>query len=539
MVGTYSLAADQGTYSLSGQSATLTKTTIDSSWQLASGHWTPQKTALYAVYPRPNSETSSYARHRKAYYDGTNSIQYRVPVGVKGGAYPYHFELLDGPPGMTIGADIPSNWQTAGPGDYGVITWTPTAAISSGTPATVTVRVTDQAGATLSLTWTLHTSSATADFLFLDATGGNNANAGTYASPKQTILGVFGSTRGGTSNPNATIYFKTSGTYTLAGQTGRTDVLFQQNASPMALVGLPGVSAAINFNAAYLTTSGAADDIFLQNLTWDGGIAASEDYRNFWGGGVFQRLTVDDIRITNPVNGSTSDGNISAFYTDSVATQRQHFYWRKCSEGATGTRRAGTVQANSLFHLFMVCDSLAEFNRITTNSGAMFLKESTQRWTRRCNYIDVGAWDDIALGTYCQVSSAGGTNTHIEDCYNTITGTSSLATLQYNNIYNDQGPDVGPHWCYRNTLYRIRLFPRNALTGHGPYAYEDNVVVNTSGSAFEFQGATASYTVGSANSGTGVECHGITSAGIIDTATLALTGAYRTSYLGTRGAEIA
>ena len=68
------------------------------------GSWMPAKQPMIQVYPRPDSETNTWARHRWAYYDGVNAVQYKIPLGVSFGAFPYVFQLLSGPPGMTIGA---------------------------------------------------------------------------------------------------------------------------------------------------------------------------------------------------------------------------------------------------------------------------------------------------------------------------------------------------------------------------------------------------------------------------------------------------
>ena len=62
------------------------------------GSWVPAKQAMIQVYPRPDTETNTWARHRWAYYDGTNAVQYRIPLGVSFGAFPYVYQLLLGPP---------------------------------------------------------------------------------------------------------------------------------------------------------------------------------------------------------------------------------------------------------------------------------------------------------------------------------------------------------------------------------------------------------------------------------------------------------
>src|SRR5580698_176033 len=178
------------------------------------GSWMPAKQAMIQVYPRPDSETNTWARHRWAYYDGTNPVQYRIPLGVSFGAFPYVFQLLSGPPGMTIGATIwQSDWSfaqamTAG---YGYLLWTPTAAVTSGT---VSVLVTDQQMNTLTITFTVSTSSSTSRFIFLDAANGNDSTGtGAIGAPWKTLAKALGSSYAATANPGAICYLRGTGTY--------------------------------------------------------------------------------------------------------------------------------------------------------------------------------------------------------------------------------------------------------------------------------------------------------------------------------------
>lgn len=527
--GNYSLSADTSTYSLSGQAATLTKASEDDSWQLADGHYIA-KTSLAQIYPRPDGETGSFARHKKAYYDGTNSIQYRIPVGVRGGALPYRYDLIAGPSGMAIGNTIPSDWAANGPGDYGMVTWTPSSSISSASPTTVTVRVTDQLGATIDVTWTVYTSSSTSDFMFLDSASGSNGNAGSYASPKQTIAGVM------TGASNRIIYFKNAGTFSISG-----DNVLNSGTTPMAFIGVPGVNPIIDFTSGYFSTNASTgSDLFIQNVTWNGGMSGSLDFRNFWGGGVFHRLTVDDLRITNPVNGTVSDGNVSSFYTNSPGGTREYFFFNNCKEGVTGTRRSrsSSVQTNSLFHLFQVRHGLAQFSRILTSTGALFLKESTPEWTLRYNYIDSDAnfasgQNEWIGGTLCQTANSVATE-NVEICYNIWKG-GTAGDIDYcmQIIWAQQTPPTGDHWFFRNTMYRTKPRVRLATATNGPFVLENNVVVVNSGATFVSEGGSTTF------SRSNTQCEGLASANIINTTTLALTGTSRTLYLGTHGAEIA
>lgn len=148
-------------------------------WQLLAGHFQSYRTPTL-TYPRPDSETVVTARH-KVNYTGQN---YRIPVLVDGGAWPFYYELLAFPTGMTIGSQLTTSGSEliAGP-DYGIINY-PNAVAGT---YTVTVRVTDQNGTVMTVTWQLVV--GTTDWIFLDPAAGTNGT-GTLASPYNTLASL-------------------------------------------------------------------------------------------------------------------------------------------------------------------------------------------------------------------------------------------------------------------------------------------------------------------------------------------------------------
>ncbi len=152
-------------------------------WQLVAGHFqgyiTPEIT-----YPRPDSDTPATARHRVNYTGQT----YQVPIAVHGGAFPFYYELLSGPSGMTIGSQLElSGGELVAGSDYGIINYPNSVA---GT-YTVNVRVTDQNGVVLTRTWQLIV--GTTDWVFMDPAAGVNGT-GTLASPFNTLASLNGLT---------------------------------------------------------------------------------------------------------------------------------------------------------------------------------------------------------------------------------------------------------------------------------------------------------------------------------------------------------
>jgi hypothetical protein len=127
---------------------------------LPAGHWVPSQLPMTIIFPRPDSETRSYAREHWSYWDSTNPVQYRIPLEVQGGAYPDVYTLLSGPPGMYIQqpywvpGDTAAQMLTAG---YDELVWTPQGNISSPWSGTVSVLVTGQDGNSVTISFTLGT----------------------------------------------------------------------------------------------------------------------------------------------------------------------------------------------------------------------------------------------------------------------------------------------------------------------------------------------------------------------------------------------
>lgn len=143
-------------------------------WQLPETHFVSAKMPMTLVHPRSmpgTDETSPWARHKKAY----PGIEYRIPISIQGGAYPFYYEIVSGPSWLSIG-------QQYGGDNYGVLFGTPPA-----TPQpveTVVLRVTDQELTEIDIEFPLQVTDSTSDFIFVatDAAGGGT---GAIDSPLQ------------------------------------------------------------------------------------------------------------------------------------------------------------------------------------------------------------------------------------------------------------------------------------------------------------------------------------------------------------------
>ena len=514
------------------------------------GHWVPAvvpftsaNQAAVQIYPRPDTETNTYARHRWAYYDGTNPVEYRIPVGVRGGSYPYVFTLLSGPPGMSIPAPYyQPGWTFAQAlaAGYGDIVWTPSAAL--GSPATVQVQVTDQAGASIIVEWTVSTSSSTSQFVFLDPVNGVDTNSGTIGSPIKTLAKAFGSSQGAVTFPNAILYLRSGTAATYVQGTGA--ILITSGASPMAMVGFPGESATIDMSnsptgsstAGFLDSS-SANDIFLQNLTITGGPSGTSNFRQFSFLNLNDRYTAHNISFPNVFAGTSTSDNASTFYWNDPTgtgstTVRNYIYLKGVSE---------TNRANSGSNSFGIMDvyksqyGLVEFCSCTGNSGgyAFFLKASTPDWTRRCNTSVITSTGGYAFATFAQYNDVLTQN--IEDCYNIVDASAvsrSQSITQNEDVFT---PGQGQTWCYRNTLLNPAVV--SVPTTYGPFNFDKNAIqyYSTPGAVLvTLSGGGWTATLPSNVTNTGTECQAST--GVFNS-DYTLTSAY-SSYDGQRGAGI-
>jgi len=183
----------------------------------------------------PPTGMSQYSRIYRAY----PALTYNIRAAVVGGNYPYTFTLSNAPSGMTV------NQNT------GEINW-----VNPQANASPTLTVRDQSGAQVSATWPITV--ATAGFRFIDATNGNDANAGTLAAPWRTVARAKA-----VSSLNDIWYFR-SGVYlvqTTFGPlvnpgTSRYNAAFFSNQTSVIWLGYPGETPVIDYGYNGNATSG-------------------------------------------------------------------------------------------------------------------------------------------------------------------------------------------------------------------------------------------------------------------------------------------
>ena len=445
----------------------------------------PSETALYPleiIQPRAGLTTTN------RFYKTYTGIEYNVGLGVIGGLWPFTYSLVTNPSGMTINSST------------GVITWpTPT---ETGSPHSVTARVTDSEGTQRDISWTITVT--TTGFKFLDATSGNDSNDGSIGSPWQTMSKLTDAAA------SDFIIFR-GGNYATPAATN-----WDGDIRPVVWMKYPGETVNIDAFLGNYFMYNAHDRMYIDGFIVDTNNSSAQ--RGFSYTGSQSNITFRRNTFRGMDNGTPGNNPSYMFSTQSDVRGKYNVFQDNVCDGGT----------NSTFHLgYASQEVLFERNHIsgTTSSYAFAPKDACALWFVRNNYTDIASssynlqeydsrghgkgkmfiehnnfsaptFNVISLAMYAQDE-----NVYVRR--NTIRGrfyirptsaTDPFAVFSKNVIINDQDS---------NYTDRIRTGPEG---DQGRITYDDNLV-------------------------------GVTTDGIVD-ASGNLQGTYRTTYLGTHGHEV-
>lgn len=514
-------------------------------WQLAAGHYVPQKRAMIAVYPRPDSETGAYggavnAYHRWAYYDGVNAIQYEVPLKILFGAPPHRYSILSQPTGET--ATIGNAYGD--PSSHGVFKWIPSRAFTTIAPAAFTVRVTGQDGNYIDVSWTAATDSSPSRFAFVSNTGSDSTGTGSISAPFATLAKVTG---GGQSKTVATypgrIVYLRGGSYSTvahtdawnggnSGESVKCRLELFSARHPMAYFAYPGETVNINFAGAEVTVEG--DDCI-------------------WSGSSTSKMVIQES-----ANNAAETHNFWLYEQKRVGFQWVDFDGFVPRTAGNFTNSApifasgsNTTPTRNYVHLHNV----REINRTATaaNDGLLFVMFGTKYW----------------VDEYCSGSRSGGPGAAMKDtCYSTSSrymnisipdqtfayafmgqsgsGDNEVCFSRINGVlfFNFQANStVTAQWSFRNTVSTIDSNYAPAIRAWpavGPYTSENDCVISNA-TPHIANGTSGMATI----TATGTECQANSSSANkpFDVSTGLLQNvaggtAWRDLYYGTRGWEI-
>jgi hypothetical protein len=501
-------------------------------WQLPAGHFMPAKMPPVIILPRPDGETNVWERHRRA----PDEEPWSCPVTVQGGAWPFHYEILDGDgSGVTIGEDY-------GDANYGVMRIeAPVIGVY-----TITVRVTDQDLTEVEREFTLEVidKNDTDYFLWVDVANGDNSDPGTFDEPLETINGWYLTVHTNSDNTGKQIHYK-AGTYTMAGitPTGSSN----QNISIRAAK--PLVHVAYDGDTVTFDMGNVVYWIFESNVVagcYFGGITFTNPRVSE--AGVFRKqfLRIETMKTRFTTFGCTFDGDGDTSSTDGSNSSCVMY-------AGTGTLDNYGATVNCTFHncdnmdfvlYYRMSHCVAEGCIVTGTYGGtsnpswgFFIKGFEDDHFTFRNLQMIG--DDKVRSLFHMSAFTGHLKTHVEICWcngkqpvvppDQPRGSGTITLGEGESV--DAG-EYGPFWSYRNNWY-VDHFEPTALED-GPFTFEHDVIqCNAS-----YVATDGFNIVDSPDADFVFDLPAVASSDLLDETTNLLIGAARTLYLGTEGCEV-
>ena len=500
-------------------------------WQLEPGHFHPAVMPMTLVYPRGDDETATHARHRWAHPE----MEYRVPAGViQGGAWPFFYELIEGPEGARVGAQLDhvGDMQVSGP-DYGVLRWTPRAE-DEGETFPFAVRVTDQEGAIVEARWTVTVDSSR--FLFLSPSG-DAANAGTIDAPMRDVADWYRGDPADDEFADRIVVFR-EGSYTPIGQDGNENLRMEIGVKPMSYIGYPGETATLDGTRAGWTFWAGTSDIFFAGLRFVGSKLVQPNGTEvnnartiaFYGGQNQDRVTFFEMTAEDIAPGAVGNDNPAFVWRPSSGTDRGHYWAFVNNRFGPG----GPLSGNGPRPVSISCVSYVvyEGNTVVDWHGTHTFgdKANVDHETQRDNDLWGVAREVVGPGYALSVSmpdSYDGSHTpgFVELAYNRVRVPESDGPALYavsigRGAIGDDARD--PVWVYRNSIL-----------GDVAFWAEDIYTIEAEGNVVHGKVDRAAAVREGDN-------HHVptTEASPFDDATGALVGDARDAHLGTHGAEI-
>ncbi len=443
---TYSVEAYDAVANTSAQTSGVGATT-----QVASGGTNTANYPLEIIQPQPNLNTSN--RYYKAY----PGIEYKVPIGVFGGAYPFTYSLTTSPSGMIIDNDT------------GIITWSnPT---TSGSPHPVTVNVTDAESTQVTRSWTITVT--TDGFVFIDNVNGSRDGAGTINDPLLDMIDIGGTTyddmRDTTYN-NYFVYFR-NGTYDPAGYVENSgqqlQIEWRGSYKPVVWLEYPGETVVIDHNR---TQSGAFID--MQN----------DDNTDLFIHGIkFQDMLNHAIRLGNDrvvffesefYNlGPGIDGANSSFlmFHATLSEELKHDYAliKNCT--------FDTLNTGAFLKLYAVSKFVVEDNTFSNGSGDPLEGIASKGDNNR--YVDIRGNTIVNIPTQAIGGNWAGER-DIEIRYNNVKNSlNDFTTNLHGALTANYHDTAGQAFIHHNT-FEGTVTVKWGTSDDGPFNFYNNVIVN-------------------------------------------------------------
>lgn len=509
-------------------------------WQLPAANFISAKMSMTAVYPRPDTDTTTDEYCRNA----LQSVEYKIPLAVQGGAYPFYYEPITVPTGATIG-------QTHSDTDYGVLKWTPSA--SSGSES-FHIRVHDQDGNTVDVEWTATINESWVKYV--DPVNGSNANDGTRANPYLTLTYAFTQCSG---------HHLCLRDGTITDWTGGSLL----NTGVLGMFGFPGETATID--GASVTGTGVVfwlnhDGHTIQDVRFINCPTTLDNPRWFASLSTNDRLAQTFCTFEDGDGGTLGDDNNSCLFLGAAGTVREYATQSHCSFQNLEAASNGFSSIDVYKTKYLVCQHNT-FNvpNVSSSRYVIWIKGGASTYiTVRDNHFTAawGGTNGALISVYLASDGGGVESGYQEFCYNTIISTNTSTTTDNAAIRVAGASQTGlrgPVWSYRNTILGTFVAARTPVE-LSIFSSENDIVINDCVLVDESKVTLSpqpdhkiAYTWSNDPTNifrdienrpsttsvvlSGLECHQDVAEGVLDGSYL-LQGAYRTTYLGRRGSEI-
>lgn len=464
------------------------------------------KMPMHVVHPRPQGETQAHARHKWAH----SGMEYTIPVGVQGGAWPFVYQILEAPAGATIG-------QYYSDADYGVVRWSPPASGSF----KFKVRIIDQDQNTITATWNVTVDDS--QFVFIQD-GYAGTQSGTITEPLESIADWYQGDVNDNTYHNKIIVLR-GGNYTLTGDAANADGNCRLEAATKtpSIIGYPSETPIVDCASSKLVNgSSGLDDIFIAGIRWENSRQDVLNAHFHWALGVVNRPVWWDNYFFNAGPGTAGTDNTCAVFVSEKGTHKFNIlYSGNVHDGFSNA--AGNGSYCDFYSSSYILVEGNEAKNSTTNNGFWMKATSTFVTVRNNKAVENVNGGQIAIG-YSGTSVITPPHSH-EVCWNQIAIQDNASPLLWAVSINQMGATYNS-FIYRNTFVGGTTTIR--FVGAENYKTDGNVVVSNNLAGWD----TSIMDTVDANV-TGSESAGITDANGV------LIGAFRTSHLGTAGHEIA
>lgn len=396
---------------------------------------------------QPTAGLDSTNRYYRAYPE----IEYNVQVSAVGGEYPLTYRLIDGPEGMAISSDT------------GVLNWTP----GREQKTSATIMVTDSAGTTNSVTWTIDVTRE--KFLFVDSAKGSHYATGTIDDPLKSVSDIYGGThydakRAGTYQDHF-VYFR-DGNYVLDGY--RVDPRVQwTNYQPVVLMAFPGETPNLDLSKTYLWADSEISNFYLEGFNIPEMatklVNDPDSHKGFRITGKSSHVTFRNNKFNNLALSEDSRNNQSVIMAGSSSNGGRN--WAIVGNEFRNVHRAYGIVGYSVSHV-LIHDNL--FDNFTHGKHAIGPKKSCEHWYIRNNKLTNIQGDSMWL---YWAQEAGAPFGNIEISYNYTEGHRALLINQKRDSTHL------PLHVFRNTFDGLIEY-RGIDSRSTNHAIHRNVIVN-------------------------------------------------------------